>query len=154
MNSVITNIPELDSSLSFTIGITYKQFRTIANQSLNSKFDITLEMLGALRVLDHLGEIPQQTVAEALQRERSVTKRLIDNCIKRDLVEAKKSVDNKKARYLVLTPKGLTVKQQADIVIKAITLDFYAPLNAQECEQLLSLCRRLVKPDFILGSDN
>lgn len=96
MHPVMTNIPELDSSLSFTLGLTYKQFRTIANQSLNTQFDITLEMLGALRVLDHLGEIPQQAVAEALQRERSVTKRLIDNCIKRDLIEAKKATPIKK----------------------------------------------------------
>ncbi|KJF84660.1 winged helix DNA-binding protein [Photobacterium phosphoreum] len=154
MHPVMTNIPELDSSLSFTLGLTYKQFRTIANQSLNTQFDITLEMLGALRVLDHLGEIPQQAVAEALQRERSVTKRLIDNCIKRDLIEAKKSDTNKKARYLAITAKGAAIKQQADVTIKAITADFYAPLNQQEQQLLLSLCRRLIKPDFILGNDN
>lgn len=154
MQPVMTNIPELDSSLSFTLGLTYKQFRTIANQSLNTQFDITLEMLGALRVLDHLGEIPQQTVAEALQRERSVTKRLIDNCIKRNLVAVKKSEYNKKARYLALTSKGLEVKQQADITIKTIAADYYAPLTQQEQQQLLSLCQRLIKPDFILDGNN
>ncbi|KXO12823.1 Transcriptional regulator, MarR family [Moritella sp. JT01] len=127
------------------MGLAYKQFRTITNQKLNSEFDITLEMLGALRVLDYLGKIPQQTLSTALHRERSVTKRLVDNCIKRGLIEVHKSDINKKARYLALTADGLTTKTNADIMLHASIAEFYSPLSSNECDQLLSICKKLVQ---------
>lgn len=150
-NETIIAIPELDSSPSFIMGLAYKQFRTIASQMLSSEFDITLEMLGALRVLTHLGEVPQQTLAETLNRERSVTKRLVDNCIKRELIMARKSDTNKKARYLVVTDKGLQVKKQASTKLQKVIEDFYSPLAADEQKLLLSLCKKLIKEDFLLS---
>ncbi|WP_076408982.1 MarR family winged helix-turn-helix transcriptional regulator [Shewanella sp. UCD-KL12] len=150
-NETIIAIPELDSSPSFIMGLAYKQFRTIASQMLNAEFDITLEMLGALRVLTHLGEVPQQTLAETLNRERSVTKRLVDNCIKRELIIARKSDTNKKARYLVVTDKGLLVKKQASAKLQKVIDDFYSPLTSDEQKLLLSLCKKLIKEDFLLS---
>ncbi|SGY86777.1 Hypothetical transcriptional regulator [Moritella viscosa] len=127
------------------MGLAYKQFRTISNQKLTAEFDITLEMLGALRVLDYLGKVPQQTLSTALHRERSVTKRLVDNCIKRGLIEVHKSDINKKARYLALTADGLTTKINADILLQASIAEFYSPLSSNECDQLLSICKKLVQ---------
>lgn len=149
----ITDIPELDSSQSFMMGLVYKQFRTLANQALAAKFDITLEMLGIMRVLSHLGEIPQQTLAEQLQRQRSVIKRVVDNCIKRGLIESHKTEHNKKARYLMLTDKGREVKAAADSCVAKVIAEFYAPLSSDEQKLLLSLCKRLVKKDILLGAD-
>ena len=151
--SSITTIPELDNSPSFIMGLAYKQFRTLASQALLNEFDISLEMLGAMRTLLHLGEVPQQTLAEALRRERSVTKRLVDNCIKRGLLEAKKSVNNKKARYLVITDKGRQVKADADARLQQIIADFFAPLTPEELKMLHSLCTKLIQKDMLLGSD-
>ncbi|MGC3833882.1 MarR family winged helix-turn-helix transcriptional regulator [Moritella viscosa] len=131
MSKKITLIPELNENVAFMMGLAYKQFRTISNQKLAAEFDITLEMLGALRVLDYLGKVPQQTLSTALHRERSVTKRLVDNCIKRGLIEVHKSDINKKARYLALTADGLTTKINADILLQAY--------------QLLSICKKLVQ---------
>ena len=118
-----------------------------------AEFDITLEMLGALRVLVHLGEVPQQTLCDRLHRERSVIKRLVDNCIKRELVVTHKSEQNKKARYLTLTDKGRAVQARAQERVAKVIDDFYAPLSADECQLLLSLCKRLIKEDVLLGAD-
>ncbi|MCF1428100.1 MAG: winged helix DNA-binding protein [Shewanella sp.] len=63
----------------------------------------------ALPVLVNLREVPQQTLCDRLHRKRSVIKRLVDNCIKRELIVAHKSEQNKKARYLSLTDKGRAV---------------------------------------------
>jgi len=166
MSKKITLIPELNENVAFMMGLAYKQFRTISNQKLTAEFDITLEMLGALRVLDYLGKVPQQTLSTALHRERSVTKRLVDNCIKRGLIEVHKSdinkkarylaltADglttkindiNKKARYLALTADGLTTKINADILLQASIAEFYSPLSSNECDQLLSICKKLVQ---------
>ncbi|QUM81392.1 winged helix-turn-helix transcriptional regulator [Moritella sp. 5] len=145
MSKQITLIPELNENVAFMMGLAYKQFRTISNQKLTTEFDITLEMLGALRVLDYLGKVPQQTLSTALHRERSVTKRLVDNCIKRGLIEVHKSDENKKARYLALTADGLTTKTNADIMLHASIAEFYSPLSSSECDQLLSICKKLVQ---------
>ncbi|CAM2918593.1 MarR family winged helix-turn-helix transcriptional regulator [Moritella viscosa] len=145
MSKKITLIPELNENVAFMMGLAYKQFRTISNQKLTAEFDITLEMLGALRVLDYLGKVPQQTLSTALHRERSVTKRLVDNCIKRGLIEVHKSDINKKARYLALTADGLTTKINADILLQASIAEFYSPLSSNECDQLLSICKKLVQ---------
>lgn len=153
MTESITAIPELDSSTSFMMGLAYKQFRTLANQALTAEFEITLEMLGALRVLAHLGEVPQQTLAEALHRERSVIKRLVDNCIKRGLIEAHKSETNKKARYLALTEKGAAVKEKANQCLQQVIAAYYSPLTADEQQLLMGLCKKLIQDDIILGSD-
>ncbi|NQZ92760.1 MAG: MarR family transcriptional regulator [Moritella sp.] len=153
MTKKITGVPELDNSTPFMMGLAYKQFRTLVNQSLTTDFEITLEMLGMLRVLAHLGEVPQQTLAEALHRERSVTKRLVDNCIKRNLIEARKSETNKKARYLTLTEKGMDIKEKASQNLQQITADYYSPLTSSEQQLLRRLCTKLIQDKIVLGCD-
>ena len=153
MSQTIKIVPELESSASFMMGLAYKQFRTLANQALSTELGISLEMLGALKVLAHGGDMPQQGLAEGLQRERSATKRLVDNCIKRELISSYKSETNKKAKYLMITDKGLLIKEQAGSILSAIIEQFYQPLSAQERDTLLVLCRKLIKDDIYLASD-
>ncbi|MCL1061620.1 MarR family transcriptional regulator [Shewanella benthica] len=153
MSKAANLIPEFDTSASFMMGLAYKQFRTLSNQALSTKLDISIEMLGALRVLSHHGELAQQGLAEGLQRERSATKRLVDNCIKRGLIEAHKSETNKKAKYLVVTEKGLKIKNEAAEIVTGIIEQFFAPLTLEERGTLLSLCRKLIKDDVYLGGD-
>jgi DNA-binding MarR family transcriptional regulator len=149
----ITNIPELDESTSFMMGLAGKQFRTQANQTLNTEFDITLEMLGLLRVLAHLGVVPQQTLSDALHRERSVTKRLVDHVIKRGLIEVHKNELNKKARYIGLTEKGMEIKEQASHCLKQITADYFSPLASDEQDLLRTLCKKLIRYNMVSNSE-
>ncbi len=153
MSKQISQVPELDDSATFMMGLAYKQFRTIANQMLTAEFDVTLEMVGALRVLHNLGLVPQQSLSTALRRERSVTKRLVDNCIKRGLIEVHKSDTNKKARYLAITAEGIATKTAAVHNLQGIAAEFYSPLTEDERVLLLSLCKKLVQDDIMLSSD-
>ncbi|MDX2322236.1 MAG: MarR family transcriptional regulator [Moritella sp.] len=153
MTKKITGVPELDNSAAFMMGLAYKQFRTLINQKVSTEFEITLEMFGVLRVLSHLGEIPQQTLAETLHRERSVTKRLVDNCIKRNLIEVHKSEINKKARYLALTEKGNITKKIVSKYIQQITTDYFSPLTSNEQQLLLKLSKKLIQDNIVLGHD-
>lgn len=147
------SIPDLDNNTTFILGLAHKQFRTLANHALQAECEITLEMLGAMRVLTHLGDIPQQQLAERLQRERSVTKRLVDNCIKRGLIHAYKTDSNKKARYLGLTEKGEEIKDQASKIIKRIIDDFLSPISEEEQALLQAMCKKLIRDDLILSAD-
>lgn len=151
MSKGVNLIPEFESSASFMMGLAYKQFRTLSTKALLSKLDISIEMLGALRVLSCHGELTQQALAEGLKRERSATKRLVDNCIKRGLIAAHKSETNKKAKYLVLTDKGRSTKNKASVIINDIIEQFFAPLTAHERDTLLSSCRKLIKDDVYLS---
>ena len=110
-------------------------------------------MLVAIRALDYLGDIPQQQLATALNRERSATKRLVDNCIKRGLMEPKKSLTNKKTRLISLTEKGYNVKEKANSILTPIIEDFTSPLNTEERATLLKLSKKLVKTNIVLGAD-
>ncbi|MCL1058360.1 MarR family winged helix-turn-helix transcriptional regulator [Shewanella gelidimarina] len=153
MSTGVNLIPEFETSASFMMGLAYKQFRTLSNQALSSKLNISIEMLGALKVLSHHGKLMQQGLADALLRERSATKRLVDNCIKRGLIEAYKNEANKKAKYLVITDKGETVKNEASVIIADINEQFFGPLTVEERQVLLNTCRKLIKDDIYLGGD-
>ncbi|MBY6093417.1 MarR family winged helix-turn-helix transcriptional regulator [Ferrimonas balearica] len=148
MNPSITTIPELDNSLTFMMSLAQKQYRAVCNQRLGEAFNITLEMVGAMKALDYLGCIPQQQMADVLKRDRSVTKRLVDNCIKRGLIEAGRSDTNRKARMLSLTDEGRRVNQECTPILHAISEDFLAQLSGQERQQLSDIMHKLIRDDI------
>ncbi|MBY5921014.1 MarR family winged helix-turn-helix transcriptional regulator [Ferrimonas balearica] len=148
MNPSLTTIPELDNSLSFVMSLAQKQYRAISNQRLAQAFDITLEMVGAIKVLDHLGCIPQQQLADVLKRDRSVTKRLVDNCIKRGLIEASRSDTNRKARMLSLTEEGQRVNRESAPLLKQSSEEFFTQLSGEERQQLMGMLQKLVREDI------
>ncbi|WP_417346583.1 MarR family winged helix-turn-helix transcriptional regulator [Ferrimonas sp.] len=147
MNRTITAIPELDNSLTFIMSLAQKQYRAICTQRLQQEFDITLEMVGAMKVLNHLGCIPQQQLADVLKRDRSVTKRLVDNCIKRGLIRAGKSDANRKARMLSLTDEGERVNLACTPLLKQVQAQFFEGVSEQEQRLLRGILEKLVRED-------
>ena len=147
MNKTITAIPELDNSLTFIMSLAQKQYRAICTQKLQQEFDITLEMVGAMKVLKHLGCIPQQQLADVLKRDRSVTKRLVDNCIKRGLIRAGRSASNRKARMLSLTEEGERVNLACTPLLKQVQDGFFEGVSEQERRLLRGILEKLVRDD-------
>ncbi|ROS05110.1 DNA-binding MarR family transcriptional regulator [Sinobacterium caligoides] len=145
MPNLLVDVPELNLSASFMMGLAHKRFRVTANQALCDEVDITLEMFGALATLDHHPGITQQQLSDILQRERSATKRLVDNCIKRELITAcKGESENKKARYLSLTPLGSSTKERSSQLMAEVRKQFFSALSPEEEATLYRLCRQLV----------
>ncbi|BDM65292.1 hypothetical protein NFHSH190041_27440 [Shewanella sp. NFH-SH190041] len=143
-------IEQLFASTPFVMGLAYKQYRCMVTHELQQQFHITIEMYGALRVLDAMGQISQQTLADTLLRERSVTKRLVDNCIKRGIVFAAKSAQNRKTKLLAMTEEGLAVLKQANVLMADITGHYFGGLSEEENKLLLGLCRKLVREDILV----
>ncbi|GAD89824.1 MULTISPECIES: MarR family winged helix-turn-helix transcriptional regulator [Vibrio] len=143
----ITGIDKLDSNPLFLMGFAYKQFRSKIAVELSSASHISLEMYGALKVLSTNGMLTQQELSDLLLRHRSVTKRLVDNAIKLELVVASKSETNKKVKLLALTPLGQQTVVECAPIVDSVSAQFQQSLTAQESKQLTDLLAKLVKTD-------
>ena len=142
----ITGIDALDSNPMFLMGFAYKQFRAQIAAEMGTTSGISLEMFGALRVLDKHGKITQQELTNYLLRNRSVTKRLVDNAIKLNLIEAK-SETNKKVKLLSLTEEGKKLAEYCEPMVDSISEQFQSALSEDESKQLQTLLAKLVKTD-------
>lgn len=143
----ITGIDALDSNPMFLMGFAYKQFRAQVTAKMGTTSGISLEMFGALRVLDKHGKITQQELTNYLLRNRSVTKRLVDNAIKLNLIEASKSETNKKVKLLSLTEEGKKLAEYCEPMVDSISEQFQSALSEDESKQLQTLLAKLVKTD-------
>ncbi|WP_028115990.1 MarR family winged helix-turn-helix transcriptional regulator [Ferrimonas senticii] len=146
---MITGIEELDRNPMFLMGLVYKQFRAQVAQQLSVGCEISLEMFGALRVLQQHGQITQQQLADYLMRDRSVTKRLADNAIKLGLVQADKSNTNKKIKLLSLTTAGEQQLAHSKPLVAELNQQFRSPLSDAEQQQLQQLLSKLVRVDLV-----
>lgn len=143
----ITGIDELDTNSMFLMGLVYKQFRAQIAVDMAEVSGVSLEMFGALKVLSKKDNITQQQLANCLLRNRSVTKRLVDNAIKLGLIQPNKSDTNKKVKLLMLTPAGKQLVAECMPIVTDISLQFQDRLSKKESQQLQSLLAKLVKTD-------
>ncbi|PMH42150.1 hypothetical protein BCU68_14695 [Vibrio sp. 10N.286.49.B3] len=143
----ITGIDKLDSNPMFLMGFTYKQFRAKVAHELAKVSGISLEMFGALKVLNAHGKITQQELSNLLLRNRSVTKRLVDNAIKLNLIEPSKSETNKKVKLLALTLEGQKAVVDCTPIVDKMTRQHQSSLTEAESLQITQLLAKLVKKD-------
>ncbi|WP_261816962.1 MarR family winged helix-turn-helix transcriptional regulator [Vibrio gallicus] len=143
----ITGIDKLDSNPMFLMGFTYKQFRAKVSHELSEASGISLEMFGAIKVLNTHGQMTQQELSDLLLRNRSVTKRLVDNAIKLNLIAASKSETNKKVKLLALTDEGQAVMLKCSPIVNDISQQFQSSLTKDESQQLTQLLAKLINMD-------
>ncbi len=144
MSISLTPVPSLDDSHFFVMAVLHKQFRVQAQERLQKNFDITLEMLGALEAISYFQPMSQQHLADTLCGERSSTKRLVDNCLKRSLVVVSRSETNKKSKLLSLTECGERMREQGDRIMCTLSEEYLSVLTPGEQGQLMLLCRKLI----------
>lgn len=146
----ITGIVSLDNNPMFLMGFAYKQFRAQISHEMTERFGISLEMFGALKILDQHGQITQQELANFLLRNRSVMKRLVDNAIKLNLIQASKSDSNKKVKLLSLTAEGKIMVQQCTPVVDTMSEQFQNGLTHSQIEQLRISLATLIQTDLLV----
>ena len=146
----ITGINTLDANPMFLMGFAYKQFRSEITSKLLANAGISLEMYGGLKVLNERGKMTQQQLSDLLLRNRSVTKRLVDNAIKLGLISASKSDTNKKIKLLTLTAQGQQTVVNCAPIVEHGTQQFLAALTNGEEQQLATLLAKLVKTDQLV----
>ncbi|MGF1684006.1 MarR family winged helix-turn-helix transcriptional regulator [Photobacterium minamisatsumaniensis] len=133
----------LEDSPFFMMGVVHRYFRNQAQKELSAKYDITTEMQKALEVVNSFELISQQKLADALMNERSATKRLVDNLIKRDLLIAVKDENNQKHKLLKLSDLGAEVRASGNTIMKQLESDWLEKLSETEIEDLNKTLRKL-----------
>lgn len=133
----------LQKSPFFLMGVVHRHFKNDAQRLLMSEYDITTEMLKALEVVNSLGPLSQQKLADSLMNERSATKRLVDNLIKRELIIATKDENNQKHKLLALSKEGRSVQLSGSKILIQAEKKWLSGLNEDEIKSLSILCKKL-----------
>ena len=97
-------------------------------------------------VLALLEEEPPETqamIADALGYDRSHLVGMLDELEERGLIERKRDPADRRRHLVSLTPEGKKASTRLRAVIKQVEQDFFAPLDAQQREQLKSLLGEL-----------
>lgn len=97
-------------------------------------------------VLALLEEEPPETqamIADALGYDRSHLVGMLDELEERGLIERKRDPADRRRHLVSLTPEGKKASTRLRAVIKQVEEDFFAPLDAQQREQLKSLLGEL-----------
>lgn len=145
-NDNYPNLPiakSLEQSPFFMMGVVHRHFRNQAQKELMANYDITTEMQKALEVINCFEPISQQKLADALMNERSATKRLVDNLIKRNLVTTIKDENNQKHKLLTLTEEGTKTRKLGDIIMQKLERKWLSSLESNEIESIITICNKL-----------
>jgi DNA-binding MarR family transcriptional regulator len=131
------------NNIGFLLGTVHFKFRALVNAQLSKELDVTVEMAGILTLLNDAVKLSQAELTEIFQRDKSTIKRLVDHCIKSDLITIDSESTYKK-RILCITAKGSAVQTQADIIINRYQEHFFSHMDEQERNTLTTVLQRLI----------
>lgn len=115
---------------------------TTVNQHL-SDFDLTTSQFGVLEALYHLGPLqPGELGTKILKTSGNMTL-VIDNLVKRGLVERRRREDDRRCIDVYLTDSGSALVETIWPRHVAGIVDAFDVLTAEEQQQLGGLCRTL-----------
>ncbi|MFV1849328.1 MAG: MarR family winged helix-turn-helix transcriptional regulator [Thalassospira sp.] len=131
------------------IRLTYR-LELLAQRAIAENDEIFLRETGCrireLRVLRLIDDMPGTTFAKIAKEtglEKSLTSRIIQNLIAKDLVSRENSDADARIFRLSTTQKGKDVRSQARIISDELDQILHSPLNKIEMEQLDNLLEKL-----------
>ncbi len=80
--------------------------------------DLTLEMMQVLHYLWGHDGVSQQEIARAANRDKATMTAMLDNLVRRDLVERRADSHDRRTNRVVLTPKGQALEQQVQPLVQ------------------------------------
>lgn len=105
--------------------------------------NLTISQFGVLEALYHLGPLHQHELAEKILKSTGNMTLVIDNLVKRDLVERCRDEQDRRYVTVHLTANGRDLIARMFPAHVATVVAEMAALSAAEQEQLAALCRRL-----------
>jgi len=105
--------------------------------------NLTVGQFGVLETLYHLGPLCQRDIGKKLLRSGGNITTVVDNLVKRDLVERHPHPDDRRYWQVDLTEAGRALIAEVFPQHVAGVTARLAPLAAAEQDQLRSLCRKL-----------
>ena len=108
-------------------------------------FEISIQQFNVLRILRGQKGLPANlsTVHEKMVHKMSNTTRLIDKLINKTLVKRNACKQNRRKIELFITPSGLKLLNQIDLIVKITEEKIIEKLNTKEKEKIVSILKHL-----------
>ena len=106
-------------------------------------YDLTLSQFGVLEALYHLGPMQTGQLGEKILKSSGNMTLVIDNLVKRGLVQRARRNDDRRCVDIHLTPEGSTLLEKIWPKHLAGVVAAFGMLSPAEQEQLSALCRKL-----------
>jgi len=113
------------------------------------RLDLTLEMVQVLRYLWGRDGVSQQDIARAANRDKATMTAMLDNLVRRGLVERRADSHDRRTNRVVLTPEGQALEQQ----VKPLIAEMYgvagqgvAPDQLRTCLEVLAKITQNLTP--------
>jgi len=108
-----------------------------------SKYDLNLSEFGALEVLYHKGPLPVQAICEKVLIASSSMSYVIENLIKKELIEKIKDPSDRRIHIVHLTDKGIMLFDEVYPKHLAHMRSVIDVLDENEEKELQSLLKKL-----------
>lgn len=113
----------------------------IRRKLIDSKHDLTYEMLQVLNVLWRSGELNQQEIADQLSKNKASLTSLLDNLAKRDIIKRTEDANDRRSKIISLTALGRAYEKDLDVIMS----EFYARLQTGLSKEELAGCSAVLK---------
>lgn len=112
------------------------------NEHLHA-WHLTTSQFGVLEALYHLGPMPVGQVGEKILRSSANMTLVIDNLVRRGLVERMRRADDRRSIQISLTPEGRALIAEILPEHVAGVVAAFGALSPEEQATLAALCRKL-----------
>lgn len=93
---------------------------------------------------DNNGKLTMKEISEGINRSKSTVTQLVDKLLKSGYVTKEADLEDKRISYIVLTEKGLRIKNDFKEISKNVIGEFFKDFTEEEIEILLSLLDRVI----------
>jgi MarR family 2-MHQ and catechol resistance regulon transcriptional repressor len=108
-----------------------------------SDYGLTLSQFGVLEALYHLGPLHQHQLAKKILKSSGNLTLVVDNLVKRGLVERCREVSDRRYVQIHLTKSGQALIERIMPVHATRVRNAFGVLSAEEQETLGQLCKKL-----------
>lgn len=129
----------------FMIARTHRTMLNTLNQRLVEKgLDITSEQAVIIMRLGIADGMTQQELADAVFKEKSSVKRLIDNLIRKSLIVRIIDQNDKRSKRIYLTHSGKELREKMTLIAISVLQKVYQNIDNQEMET----CKKVLTQIF------
>lgn len=108
-----------------------------------SEYDLTTSQFGVLEAIYHLGPLQTGELGTKILKSSGNMTLVIDNLVKRGLVQRERQVEDRRCIEIHLTEDGKTLIERIWPPHEDGVVEVFSALTNEEQEQLSALCRKL-----------
>lgn len=128
------------------LALATSSFRTFMRQQLKAvDLDLTAEMLQVLRYLWAHDGVNQQEIANAVNKDKATLTSMLDNLVRRGLVERQEDSQDRRSKRIRLTAKGWALEQQIAPMMDNMYAVAGLNLSAEQLRASIALLKQIAE---------